>query len=45
MTAAGVLILNPPYMLRGELQTLMPALTERLAEGEGSSFSLRDAVH
>ena len=44
MTASGVLVLNPPYVLREELEILMPILTDLLAEGEGSAFHLRDVV-
>jgi 23S rRNA (adenine2030-N6)-methyltransferase len=44
LTASGVLVLNPPYVLRAELEAIMPVLSERLAEGAGSGYSLRDAV-
>lgn len=40
LTETGLLILNPPYSLHGELQTLMPFLVERLAEGQGASYRL-----
>jgi 23S rRNA (adenine2030-N6)-methyltransferase len=40
LTATGVLILNPPFVLPTELRALMPALEERLAEGPGSRFTL-----
>lgn len=40
LTETGLLILNPPYSLHGELQTLMPFLVERLAEGQGASYGL-----
>jgi len=41
LTAAGVLVLNPPYVLGDELNRMMPAVSELLAEGEGSGFRLR----
>jgi 23S rRNA (adenine2030-N6)-methyltransferase len=44
LTAAGVLVLNPPYRLREELDIVMPVLLDALAEGEGSAFQLRDTV-
>ena len=44
LTAAGVLVLNPPYRLRDELDVVMPVLLNALAEGEGSAFQLRDTV-
>jgi len=44
LTAAGVLVLNPPYLLRGELEAVLPVLRDCMAEGEGSSFQLRDVV-
>lgn len=44
LTAAGVLVLNPPYVLREELEAIMPVLSERLAEGTGSGYRLRDTV-
>jgi 23S rRNA (adenine2030-N6)-methyltransferase len=44
LTAAGVLVLNPPYRLRAELEILMPVLLNALAEGDGSAFELRDTV-
>lgn len=44
LTASGVLIINPPFLLRDELETIMPALKDLFAEGSGSSFELRSAV-
>jgi 23S rRNA (adenine2030-N6)-methyltransferase len=41
LMASGVLVLNPPYVLKAELQAMMPVLSERLAEGAGSGYSLR----
>ncbi|WP_045835426.1 23S rRNA (adenine(2030)-N(6))-methyltransferase RlmJ [Hyphomicrobium sp. 99] len=44
LTASGVLVINPPYTLRAELETIMPVLKDQLAEGSGASFELRSAV-
>ncbi|MFA5956438.1 23S rRNA (adenine(2030)-N(6))-methyltransferase RlmJ [Hyphomicrobium sp.] len=44
LTASGVLVLNPPFVLRAELETLMPCLESYLAEGSGSSFDIRIGV-
>lgn len=44
LTAAGVLVLNPPYALKDELEVLMPVLRDLLQQGEGSRYQLRDAV-
>jgi len=44
LTAAGLLVLNPPFCLRSELEIILPVLAERLSEGAGSGFLLRDAV-
>jgi 23S rRNA (adenine2030-N6)-methyltransferase len=44
LTASAVLVLNPPYVLRDELEAIMPVLAERLAEGDGSGYRLRDAL-
>lgn len=41
LTASGVLVLNPPFVLEEELRILMPCLEELLAETEGSRFELR----
>ncbi len=40
LTAAGVLVLNPPYVLAQELEVLMPVLAEHLAEADGSGYRL-----
>ena len=42
LTEAGLLILNPPYLLKEHLQTLMTELTARLSEGRGSGFRIED---
>ena len=44
LTASGVLVINPPYMLEAELETIMPVLKDQLAEGSGADFELRSAV-
>lgn len=44
LTATGVLVLNPPFVLKSELETLMPRLEEHLAEGPGSKFVLQASV-
>ena len=44
LTATGVLVINPPYLLRGELETVLPALRDCMAEGEGSGFAIIDVV-
>jgi 23S rRNA (adenine2030-N6)-methyltransferase len=44
LTAAGVLVLNPPYLLKEELEVLMPVLRDLLQQDEGSGYRLRDAL-
>jgi 23S rRNA (adenine2030-N6)-methyltransferase len=44
LTASGVLVINQPFVLKNELETIMPVLEELLAEGAGSRFELREAV-
>lgn len=44
LIATGVLVLNPPFVLKSELETLMPCLEEHLAEGPGSRFVLQGSV-
>ncbi len=44
LTAAGLLVLNPPYLLRNELETLLPYFKDVLSEGTGSGFQLNDRV-
>jgi 23S rRNA (adenine2030-N6)-methyltransferase len=44
LTAAGLLVLNPPYLLRDELETLLPYFKGVLSEGTGSGFQLNDRV-
>lgn len=42
LTETGMLLLNPPYSLKSELELLMPYLVARLAEGRGAGFSLSE---
>lgn len=42
LTETGVLLLNPPYALKAELEQLVPYLASRLGEGRGAGFSLSD---
>jgi 23S rRNA (adenine2030-N6)-methyltransferase len=42
LTETGLLILNPPFSLKGELEVLLPFLSELLAEGRGAGFRLAD---
>jgi 23S rRNA (adenine2030-N6)-methyltransferase len=44
LTASGVLVINPPFVLKNELETIMPVLEELLAEGAGSRYELREGV-
>jgi 23S rRNA (adenine2030-N6)-methyltransferase len=40
LTETGLLIVNPPFSLSGELERLLPFLVERLGEGRGAGFHL-----
>lgn len=42
LTETGVLVLHPPYVLRQELEIILPVLAAALAEGDGSAFTLTD---
>lgn len=44
LTASGVLVLNPPFVLREELETVMPVLKELLAESPDAHFEMRTSV-
>jgi 23S rRNA (adenine2030-N6)-methyltransferase len=44
LTAAGLLVFNPPYMLRDELDVLLPHLKDLMSEGAGGGFQLRNTV-
>ena len=37
MTASGMILVNPPYTLKPDLDSLLPGLTSRLAEANGFS--------
>ena len=36
LSACGLVIVNPPWTLEGELRTLLPQLVEALAQGGGT---------
>lgn len=40
LTACGLVVVNPPYTLAGELAVLLPHLAATLARDEGTSFAL-----
>lgn len=40
LTASGVLVINPPFVLEDELRTVMPCLQAHLAETSGSRYEL-----
>lgn len=40
LTHTGLLVINPPFTLRAELEVIGPALAEILAEGTGAGFHL-----
>jgi 23S rRNA (adenine2030-N6)-methyltransferase len=40
LTETGLLIVNPPFSLNGELERILPFLVERLGEGRGAGFHL-----
>ncbi len=40
LTEAGLLILNPPFSLKSELERILPYLATLLSEGRGSGFRL-----
>lgn len=41
LTESGLLILNPPFNLRDELELLMPFFVERLGTGRGADYRLQ----
>lgn len=41
LTETGVLVINPPFSLAGELQILLPVLAEILEQSSGSDFKIR----
>lgn len=44
LTATGILVLNPPFVLQSELETVLPFLKDLLADGTGSRFEIRGGV-
>jgi 23S rRNA (adenine2030-N6)-methyltransferase len=38
LSATGMLVINPPWLLAEEARSLLPALTERLAQGPGPRY-------
>ena len=42
LTETGVLILNPPFSLRAELEVILPAIVACLAQGRGANFNMRE---
>lgn len=40
LAGSGLIILNPPWQLDDELRALVPALTQRLAQGAGAGFTV-----
>ncbi len=41
LDGTGMIVVNPPYTLESEMQTLLPCLTKLLGEDEGANFSVR----
>jgi 23S rRNA (adenine2030-N6)-methyltransferase len=44
LTETGVLVVNPPYTLRDELERLLPYLAAILEDGAGAGFRLTDGI-
>ena len=44
LAGAGVVVVNPPHTLEGDLLALLPWLSETLAQGEGAGWRLDGAV-
>ncbi|WP_298444508.1 23S rRNA (adenine(2030)-N(6))-methyltransferase RlmJ [uncultured Ferrimonas sp.] len=40
MTGSGMIVINPPWKLEQQMNELLPWLTEKLAQGPGSRFSV-----
>jgi 23S rRNA (adenine2030-N6)-methyltransferase len=38
MTGSGMIVVNPPYTLKKDMEKALPVLSKRLDEGEGGSF-------
>lgn len=41
LDGTGMIVVNPPFTLESEMQTLLPCLTKLLAEEKGSNFSIK----
>ncbi len=41
LDGTGMIVVNPPYTLESEMQSLLPCLTTLLAEDDGANFSVR----
>ena len=39
LDGCGIVVVNPPYTLEGEMKLLLPALSKILADGPGASFA------
>jgi 23S rRNA (adenine2030-N6)-methyltransferase len=39
LDGCGIVVINPPYPLEGEMKVLLPALSNILAEGPGATFA------
>lgn len=44
LNGCGLLIVNPPWTLKGALEKLGPVLAERLAQADGARFDLADRI-
>jgi 23S rRNA (adenine2030-N6)-methyltransferase len=42
LDGTGMLIVNPPFPLRGELETMLPELTRLLADGPGAAWHVEE---
>jgi len=45
MYGSGMFILNPPWLLHGVLQEVMPYLVQHLGQGEGAAFTLEQQIN
>lgn len=41
LDGTGMIVVNPPYTLESEMQSLLPCLTKLLASDEGANYSVR----
>ena len=42
LTETGVVVLNPPFSLKRELETLLPYLVDRLGDGRGAGYTISE---